>query len=107
MNPYPRCIAVLSANQKYSQYLPRSTGYRMHHTRTRTGTATSLSQGSVRHHAGMLAEGTAAEVKHQRHPENSLCLGQSHTRLPGHPGLVCVGIMFVRLRLSKRGTTWE
>lgn len=79
----------------------------MHHARTRTGEATTLSQGSVRHHAGMLAEGTTAEVKHQRHPENSLCLGQSHTRLPGYPGLVFAWNVFVRLRLSKRGTTWE
>lgn len=71
---------------------PSLTGNRMHHARTCTGKATSLSQGGVRHHAGVLAEGTTAEVEHQRHPENSLCHGQSHTRLPGYPGLVFVGI---------------
>lgn len=65
----------------------------MHHTRTRAGEATCLSQGSVRHYAGMLAEGTSAEVERQRHPENSLCLGQSHTCLPGYPGLVFLGNM--------------
>lgn len=72
----------------------------MHHTRTCAGEATALSQGSVRHYAGMLAEGTAAEVEHQRHPENSLCLGQSHTCLPGYPGLVFVGNMFGCLSVS-------
>lgn len=81
-------IPIMHCSQKYSQRLPLSTGNRMHHTRTRTREATTLSQGGVRHHAGMLAAGTTAEVKHQRHPENSLCLGQSHTCLPGYPGLV-------------------
>lgn len=67
-------------------------GHRVYYARTGFGEATSLSQGGVWHHVGLLAEGAPAEADHQGYPENPLCLGQSHACLPGHPGLVYVGV---------------
>lgn len=65
-------------------------GDRVHHTGARSGSATSLSQGSLRPDAGLLAERTAAATQHQRHSESPVCLGQSRTGLLGHPWLTLV-----------------
>lgn len=41
-----------------------SAGHRVHNPGSGSGEATDLSQGGVRHHAGLLAEGAAAAAEH-------------------------------------------
>lgn len=41
-----------------------SAGYRVHNPGSGSGETTDLSQGGVRHHAGLLAEGAAAAAEH-------------------------------------------
>ena len=80
---HPR-TAQLLLSVSFSFFLP---GHWVHYPRPSSGKTSSLPQGGLRHHVGLLAERTSATAQHQGDLQDPPCSGQGHTNLPGHPRL--------------------